>query len=44
MALDELEGCLPSQSSVDDELGAKELTGALNSFLDTQETALAMTF
>lgn len=34
-ALDELEECMPSPSSVEDELGAKELTSALNSFLST---------
>lgn len=35
MALDELEECLASSSSVEDELTAKELTLALNCFLDT---------
>lgn len=37
IALDELESCLASSSSVEDELTAKELTIMLNCFLDTLE-------
>ena len=36
-ALDELEGCLASSASVEDELTAKELSAALDRFLDTLE-------
>lgn len=34
LVLDELEGCIPSQSSVEQEIEAKELTRLINSFLD----------